>query len=81
MELRYLLKQLMVLKFLTEGGREVQIDDPERERGKKEKHGPKCTCSANVTTFCQCTGFGRSFVVQQRSQSYITPTPDITAKR
>ena len=37
MELRYLLKQLMVLKFLTEGGREVQIDDPERERERQEK--------------------------------------------
>ena len=29
---RYLLKQLLVLKFLMEGGREFQIDDPENAR-------------------------------------------------
>ena len=35
---RYLLKQLTVLKFLMEGGREFQIVDPERER-EREREG------------------------------------------
>ena len=85
---RYLLKQLTVLKFLMEGGREFQIVDPERERERERERGrqeketrTQMHVFSKCHNICQCTGFGRSFVVQQRSQSYITPTPDITATR
>ena len=90
---RYLLKQLLVLKFLMEGGREFQIDDPERERerergggggggGRQEKDKrTQMHVFSKCHNICQCTGFGRPFVVQQRSQRYITPTADRTAKR